>query len=129
MAGACRQAMQHGDSEVASQSALGRPITFKTSARRSSSVDGTCCPGSCGCLPCLPQHPRPEAAAAAEARAASAEQKVARLEELAHTLQREVAAKGAALARMEEQARLGGEGRRSFVQARVASMRGSLRRQ
>lgn len=41
----------------------------------------------------------------------AAEQKVGRLEELAHTLQKEVAGKGGALARMEEQASAGGWGR------------------
>lgn len=128
MAGEHFGALQGAGSEVASHNVL-RPTHSRCLPGEAAVLIGACREGSHGCLPFLPQHnPRPEAAAAVEARAASADQKVARLEELAHTLQREVAAKGAALSRMEEQVRLGGEGLRSFVQARVASMRDSLRR-
>ena len=55
-------------------------------------------------LPRTPPPPIADACAAADARAAAAEHKVGRLEELAHTLQKEVAGKGGALARLEEQA-------------------------
>jgi len=55
-------------------------------------------------MPVAPLHCLPGKCAAAEARAEAAAGKIGRLEELVHTLQKEVSSKGSSLAWLEDQA-------------------------